>query len=190
VRLEGEANDSVAKSMSGGRMVIVPYKNNNLDTKHNVIIGNCALYGAIGGILYVAGKAGDRFAVRNSGATAVVEGVGWHACEYMTRGKVVILGETGYNVGSGMTGGELWIRNPQEKYINQEYIQEAPISDEDWWQLYQLLQDYLQETQSQLVKQIIMNWETEKHIIKKYLPVSMLADVQSLQAMLASTIKS
>ncbi|MFN3315782.1 MAG: glutamate synthase-related protein, partial [Raineya sp.] len=118
VRLEGEANDSVAKSMSGGKMVIVPSKESRLKPEENVIIGNCALYGATGGKLYVSGKAGDRFAVRNSGALAVVEGVGWHACEYMTGGQVVILGATHYNIGSGMTGGVIWIYQATQEHIN------------------------------------------------------------------------
>ncbi|KOY87608.1 glutamate synthase [bacterium 336/3] len=189
VKLEGEANDSVAKSISGGKMVIVPFESNVLEPQYNVIIGNCALYGAIGGTLYVAGKAGDRFAVRNSGAVAIVEGTGWHACEYMTRGKVVILGETGYNVGSGMTGGELWILNSNEKYINQEYIQEASISDEDWWQLYELLQDYEQDTQSVLAKEIMANWDIEKYKMKKYLPLSMCKTLQNPETILTTTIK-
>jgi len=190
VRLEGEANDCVAKSISGGKITIVPFENNCLEPQYNVLIGNSALYGAIGGTLYVAGKAGDRFAVRNSGATAVVEGTGWHACEYMTRGKVVILGKTGYNVGSGMTGGELWIRNSHESYINQEYIQETSVSDEEWWQLYELLEDYQQETQSLLAKEIISNWEIEKLLIKKYLPISKNTILKPTETIFTTSIQS
>jgi glutamate synthase domain-containing protein 3 len=99
VRLEGEANDSVCKSMSGGKVVIVPSRHARFTPETNAIIGNCALYGATGGKLFVHGIAGDRFAVRNSGATAVVEGVGLHACEYMTNGLVVVLGKISPNFG-------------------------------------------------------------------------------------------
>ncbi|HCI69077.1 MAG TPA: glutamate synthase large subunit, partial [Balneola sp.] len=106
VRLIGEANDSVCKSMSGGKMVIVPPENARYKPEENAIIGNCALYGATNGKFYVYGQAGDRFAVRNSGTLAVVEGTGLHACEYMTNGTVVILGNTSDNIGAGMTGGE------------------------------------------------------------------------------------
>ena len=107
IRLIGEANDSVCKSMSGGKTVIVPPAEANYEPDENAIIGNCALYGATGGSLFVHGQAGDRFAVRNSGATAVVEGTGLHACEYMTNGTVIILYQTSDNIGAGMTGGTL-----------------------------------------------------------------------------------
>jgi glutamate synthase domain-containing protein 2/glutamate synthase domain-containing protein 1/glutamate synthase domain-containing protein 3 len=112
VRLElsGEANDYVGKGMSGGRIVIRPPAG---DAGNPVLVGNTALYGATGGELFCAGRAGERFAVRNSGAAAVVEGTGDHSCEYMTGGTVVVLGETGRNVGAGMTGGELWVHDPR-----------------------------------------------------------------------------
>lgn len=170
VRLEGEANDSVAKSMSGGKMVIVPPKESQFRPEDNVIIGNCALYGATGGKLYVSGKAGDRFAVRNSGALAVVEGVGWHACEYMTGGQVVILGTTHYNIGSGMTGGVLWIYQATREHINTEYISQTMADDQEIWDLYSLLQDYAQETQSPLAFRICQYWHTEQFNFSKFVP--------------------
>jgi glutamate synthase domain-containing protein 2/glutamate synthase domain-containing protein 1/glutamate synthase domain-containing protein 3 len=170
VRLEGEANDSVAKSMSGGKMIIVPPKESQLLPEENVIIGNCALYGATGGKLYVSGKAGDRFAVRNSGALAVVEGVGWHACEYMTGGQVVILGTTHYNIGSGMTGGVIWIYQPAQEHINTEYITQTLADDQEIWDLYSLLQEYSQETQSPLAIRICQNWHTEQSSFSKFVP--------------------
>ncbi len=170
VRLEGEANDSVAKSMSGGKMVIIPSKESQLSPQENVIIGNCALYGATGGKLYVSGRAGDRFAVRNSGALAVVEGVGWHACEYMTGGQVIILGATNYNIGSGMTGGVIWIYQANQEHINTEYISQISADDQEIWDLYSLLQDYAHETQSPLALRICQNWHTEQSCFSKFVP--------------------
>src|SRR5207247_7263591 len=107
--LTGEANDSVGKGMAGGRIVVRPPRD---DAGAPVLVGNAALYGATGGELYCAGRAGERFAVRNSGATAVVEGVGDHACEYMTNGRVVVLGAIGRNFGAGMSGGEAYVYDP------------------------------------------------------------------------------
>ena len=109
LELVGEANDYVGKGMGGGRIVIRPPAD---DAGDPVLLGNTVLYGATGGELFCAGRAGERFAVRNSGATAVVEGVGEHACEYMTSGTVVVLGGFGRNVGAGMSGGELYVHDP------------------------------------------------------------------------------
>ena len=103
--LEGDANDYVGKGMAAGQIVVYPPKDVTYETKNSVIIGNTCMYGATGGKLYAAGIAGERFAVRNSGATAIVEGVGDHGCEYMTNGAVIVLGETGVNFGAGMSGG-------------------------------------------------------------------------------------
>src|SRR5207247_4329060 len=110
LNLVGEANDYVGKSMSGGRIAIRPPEN---DAGDPVLVGNTCLYGATGGELYCAGRAGERFAVRNSGAVAVVEGAGDHACEYMTNGTVVVLGETGRNLGAGMSGGQAYVYDPR-----------------------------------------------------------------------------
>ncbi len=173
IKLVGEANDSVAKSASGGKMIIIPPKNTTFEPSENVIIGNCALYGANNGTLYVNGKAGDRFAIRNSGALAVVEGVGLHACEYMTRGKVVILGKTSYNVGSGMTGGELYLYQPNPLMINTEYIAEEEISDDCYMDLKGILVDYFAETQSKTAKNMLENWQIEKVLFKKYVAIKL-----------------
>lgn len=102
--LEGDANDYVGKGMTGGKLVITPPKGSPFKTQESAIVGNTCLYGATGGKLFAAGTAGERFAVRNSGSHAVVEGTGDHCCEYMTGGFVCVLGKTGYNFGSGMTG--------------------------------------------------------------------------------------
>src|SRR5207237_2756328 len=109
-RLEGEANDYVGKGLGGGRIVVVPPDD---DAGDPVLVGNTVLYGATGGELFCRGRAGERFAVRNSGATAVVEGTGDHACEYMTRGTVLVLGPVGRNLGAGMSGGGSFVYDPE-----------------------------------------------------------------------------
>jgi len=182
IRLEGEANDSVCKSMSGGKTVIVPPKGISYTPEDNAIIGNCALYGATGGTLYVHGQAGDRFAVRNSGATAVVEGTGLHACEYMTNGKVVILGQTSDNVGAGMTGGTLYMYEDPSLRINSDYIAEAPCTSSDLKELKLLLEDYVRETGSKKAAYIVKDWENAINQFKKFIPISMITvgDADSL----------
>jgi glutamate synthase (NADPH/NADH) large chain len=133
ITLVGEANDYAAKGMFGGRIVIRPALLK--DSHRHVIVGNTVLYGAIGGEFYAAGKAGERFAVRNSGAQAVVEGTGHHLCEYMTGGTVVVLGEVGYNVGAGMTGGGIIYifdeHDTLDEKINSSYVMASGLDDED-----------------------------------------------------------
>lgn len=174
IRLIGEANDSVCKSMSGGRTVIVPPKEVKFEPSENAIIGNCALYGATGGTFYVHGQAGDRFAVRNSGCTAVVEGTGLHACEYMTNGTVVILGGTSNNIGAGMTGGELFLFEDPGSKVNKGYIDAVKLSEQDEHKLKSILKDYLKETGSTKTEYILSDWENAKAQFKKYIPVSMI----------------
>jgi glutamate synthase (NADPH) large chain len=132
--LEGDANDYVGKGMADGRIVIYPPRGSRFDSQHTTIIGNTCLYGATGGVLYAAGQAGERFAVRNSGAHAVVEGVGDHACEYMTGGAVVVLGPTGVNFGAGMTGGLAVVFDPDNRFpecYNPELVDIHRLSTED-----------------------------------------------------------
>jgi len=116
LRLQGDANDYVGKGMSGGRIAISPHADSSIVAKRSTIIGNTCLYGATGGELFAAGQAGERFAVRNSGATAVVEAVGHHGCEYMTGGTVVVLGHTGANFAAGMTGGRAYVLDMNENF--------------------------------------------------------------------------
>ena len=172
--LYGEANDSVCKAMSGGKATIRPNKTARFTPEENAIIGNCALYGATGGKLFVNGLAGDRFAVRNSGATAVVEGTGLHACEYMTNGLVVILGPTSKNIGAGMMGGRLFTYQDQDANINKSYIDQAPLSDADELELKELLSEYLQHTDSASAKSILDNWDAKKSEFRKYIPVKQI----------------
>ena len=148
VILRGEANDGVAKSMSGGTVVITPPPERRFDPAENAILGNCALYGATGGALWVYGRAGDRFGVRNSGARAVVEGVGLHACEYMTGGEVAILGPMAANAGAGMTGGVLFLRREQRGRVNTDDLTITDLDEASARILVELLRDYAAATQS------------------------------------------
>src|SRR5262249_28491214 len=170
VELVGEANDSVAKSMSGGRIAIRPRPEAQYAAEENAIIGNCALYGATGGTLFVNGIAGDRFAVRNSGATAVVEGAGLHACEYMTKGLVAILGRVSHNVGAGMTGGKLYLRSTQQSFANMDYVRPAPLERADEDELRALLEDYAARTESRTARAILDGWELARRSFVKILP--------------------
>ncbi len=180
IRLIGEANDSVCKSMSGGKTVIVPPQNASYKPEDNAIIGNCALYGATGGTLYIHGQAGDRFAVRNSGATAVVEGTGLHACEYMTNGTVVILGATSGNIGAGMTGGVLYLFENPGTRVNKDYIGEDAISEADLFRLKSILENYASETSSTKAKYMLSDWENASSEITKFVPLSMIRETETV----------
>ena len=118
MELTGDANDYVGKGMAGGRLVIRPHAESDFVTRDAAIIGNTCLYGATGGTLYAAGQAGERFGVRNSGATAIVEGIGDHGCEYMTGGCIVVLGGTGINFGAGMTGGAAYVLDEKREFVD------------------------------------------------------------------------
>ena len=162
--LSGEANDYVGKGLSGAQLAIYPDKTSTFLPQANMIIGNVALYGATSGELFVRGQAGERFAVRNSGATAVVEGVGDHGCEYMTGGRALILGKTGRNFAAGMSGGIAWIYDPEYLFAsncNQEMVDLDPLSDEDKEQISQLLRKHVQLTESQVARTILGNWQNE-----------------------------
>jgi glutamate synthase (NADPH/NADH) large chain len=131
--LTGDSNDYVGKGMSGGRIVISTADSDRQRARRNIICGNACLYGATGGELYAHGQAGERFAVRNSGAHAVIEGAGHHACEYMTGGTVVILGPVGPNLAAGMTGGELFVFDPNhqvEHLLNREFVEATLLEDQ------------------------------------------------------------
>ena len=156
LELVGEANDGVGKGMSGGRVVVLPPPNDDVDP---VLLGNAALYGATGGELFARGRAGERFAVRNSGATAVIEGAGDHVCEYMTGGAVVVLGDIGLNVGAGMTGGELYVHDPDGRLplrLNTELvIAERAATDE----LRTLLEEHVRHTGSPRAAGVLERWD-------------------------------
>jgi len=160
--LEGDANDYVGKGMAGGRLVIYPPKESRFSSRETPIVGNTCLYGATGGDLYAAGLAGERFAVRNSGARAVVEGVGDHGCEYMTGGIVVVLGSSGLNFGAGMTGGVAFVLDMENNFVdryNHELIDVHRITREGMGAhmryLYKMIEDYTSETGSQWGQSIL-----------------------------------
>ncbi|MBX7223470.1 MAG: glutamate synthase large subunit [Blastocatellia bacterium] len=173
VQLWGEANDSVCKGMSGGKVVIRPAREARFQGESNTIIGNCALYGATGGLLLVNGLAGDRFAVRNSGATAVVEGVGLHACEYMTNGCVVILGDISANLGAGMTGGTVYLFDPNHPaHINAAFLRQETVTESDRSHLRLLLERHCLEAGSNRAALILNYWDETSTKFHKYTPRS------------------
>ncbi|NVJ58868.1 MAG: glutamate synthase large subunit [Gammaproteobacteria bacterium] len=166
ISVEGDANDYVGKGMSGGRILLRPSRNSSIVSRRNTIIGNTCLYGATGGSLFAAGKAGERFAVRNSGADAVVEGLGAHGCEYMTGGRVVVLGRVGWNFAAGMTGGEAYVldqKNLFHEYCNQEFVKierMVDVSDDKKVQeLKELVEQHAQLTQSEWAQQILESFD-------------------------------
>lgn len=175
LKLKGDANDYVGKGLSGGVIAISPYSENDDLFADQTAIGNVALYGATNGELYVAGSAGERFAVRNSGADAVVEGVGDHACEYMTGGTVVILGATGYNFGAGMSGGTAYVYDRSEIFstlCNMETLDiESIWQSEDIKKLRRLLENHVRHTGSALAKFILDNWQTQIAFFLKVIPL-------------------
>jgi glutamate synthase (NADPH/NADH) large chain len=131
LKLIGDAKDFVGKGMAGGSIAIAPHSDARIVAKRSPIAGNTCLYGATGGAFFAAGTAGERFAVRNSGATAVVEGVGHHGCEYMTSGEVLVLGRTGSNFAAGMTGGVAWVLDLHERFARRVNQQSVSVSDID-----------------------------------------------------------
>ena len=162
LRLEGDSNDYLAKGLSGGKIIVRPNRNSKFKASENVIAGNVAAYGATSGTLFVSGLVGERFCVRNSGATAVVEGVGDHGCEYMTGGRVVVLGSTGRNFAAGMSGGIAYLFNPNTENINPEMVEIEDLDQEDIKFLQEIITNYIEETDSELAKKIIKNNEILK----------------------------
>ncbi len=169
--LYGEANDYVGKGLSGGKIIIKPAPEAKIRPEENIIAGNTILYGATAGKAFIHGIAGERFAVRNSGAIAVVEGVGDHCCEYMTGGTIVVLGKTGRNFAAGMSGGIAYVFDPQQDFsprLNLEIVRQKELSAEsDEPVLFSLLSEYLDMTQSPLAEMIIQEWSTVKNNFKK-----------------------
>ncbi len=171
--LEGESNDYFGKGLSGAKLIVVPSPKARFNPSENIILGNVALYGATSGKVFIYGRAGERFAVRNSGATAVVEGVGDHGCEYMTGGMVVVLGETGKNFGAGMSGGIGYVYDKHatfaKKFNNDLSDMEVP-SEEDLYILHDLIDEYQKNTHSVNAESILDSWATEKHKFVKVMP--------------------
>jgi glutamate synthase (NADPH/NADH) large chain len=161
LRLVGDANDYLAKGLSGGRVVVRPPASSPFVAEDNIIVGNVVLYGATGGECYVRGQAGERFCVRNSGATAVVEGVGDHGCEYMTGGRVVVLGPTGRNFGAGMSGGIAYVYDRARTFserVNYEMVDLEPLDEEDKQWLFDTVSCHRDETESAVAAHLLESW--------------------------------
>ncbi|MBC2602095.1 glutamate synthase large subunit [Puniceicoccus vermicola] len=172
--LMGEANDYVGKGMNGGEIIVRPQDRESFVWKDNIIVGNTCLYGSTGGFLFAAGLAGERFAVRNSGGTAVVEGIGDHGCEYMTGGTVVVLGETGTNFGAGMSGGLAFIYDPDKKFeqsYNPEMVTPARLDKNDEiTALKKLIELHASLTESPHAKALLKKWKTTVSHFWKVVP--------------------
>jgi glutamate synthase (NADPH/NADH) large chain len=172
--LEGDANDYVGKGLSGGRIIIHPKRNVHFRARNNTIIGNVALYGATSGELYINGIAGERFAVRNSGAIAVVEGLGDHGCEYMTGGIVLVLGVTGKNFAAGMSGGIAYVLDPEGNLrdnCNTEMVIFDAIDDEDVARVRRLVINHLRHTASSVAQEVLLDWNRYINHLVKVIPV-------------------
>jgi glutamate synthase domain-containing protein 3 len=161
--LEGDANDYVGKGLSGGRIVVYPPRESRFRPEENIIVGNVVLYGATSGEAYFSGVAGERFAVRNSGASAVVEGVGDHGCEYMTKGLVAVLGPCGRNFAAGMSGGIAYVYDERgdfhEKSCNLTSVDLEPVKgEEDVRILKALIEEHVRRTGSPQAKRILADW--------------------------------
>ena len=172
LNVNGDANDYFCKGLSGGKVIIQPPANSSFIPEENILVGNVVLYGATGGKVFIRGIAGERFAVRNSGAETVVEGLGDHGCEYMTRGKVVVLGPTGRNFAAGMSGGEAFIFDENgifPKMCNTGMVSLEPvIEDKDVESLYHLISEHYESTKSANAKRILDGWD---ELLKKFVKV-------------------
>jgi glutamate synthase (NADPH/NADH) large chain len=187
LRLEGDSNDYVGKGLSGGQIVIRPPRNSAFAASENVIAGNVIGYGATQGTMFLSGVVGERFFVRNSGATAVVEGVGDHALEYMTGGLAVILGATGRNLGAGMSGGTAYVYRLDEALVNREALASGelelgPLGSADAEMLRDLLRQHLAETGSELARGLLADFEAEKDNFVRVVPRDYAAVLQTRQA--------
>ncbi|MGK2929278.1 MAG: glutamate synthase large subunit [Acidimicrobiales bacterium] len=175
MRLYGDANDYLGKGLSGGRLVVRPPEDSHpkLVAEENIIAGNVILYGATAGEVYIRGVVGERFCVRNSGAVAVVEGVGDHACEYMTGGRAVILGGTGRNFGAGMSGGIAYVYDPDDLFhrnLNNEMVDLDPLAEDDQEWVRDRVRLHLQETNSAVAQRILDRWYKNVRHFKKVMP--------------------
>jgi glutamate synthase (NADPH/NADH) large chain len=160
LRLWGDANDYLAKGLSGGRVVVRPDRGAPFEAEEQIIAGNVIGYGATGGEILIRGQVGERFCVRNSGATAVVEGVGDHGCEYMTGGRVVVLGVTGRNFAAGMSGGYAFVLDLDRGRVNHELVELSPVEGERDQELRQIVQRHHLETGSTVAQALLADWES------------------------------
>lgn len=172
LELEGDANDYLGKGLSGGTITVYPPKASIFEADENILIGNVAFYGATSGTSYINGVAGERFAVRNSGITAVVEGVGDHGCEYMTGGEVLVLGKIGRNFGAGMSGGYAYILDCDERYVNPGLVELRPANNDDLKRIKELVEQHVLHTNSAKGRHILENWNNFVNRFTKVVPVA------------------
>jgi glutamate synthase domain-containing protein 3 len=185
LELEGDSNDYTGKGLSGGRLIIYPWKAATYKPDENILIGNTVLYGATSGEAYFRGIAGERFAVRNSGATAVVEGVGDHGCEYMTGGRVIVLGRTGRNFAAGMSGGVAYVCNEHEDFethCNLGMVELEPVSDvgEQQW-LREQIERHRDFTGSDHAERLLQSWDDTLASFVRVMPTEYRAVLERLE---------
>ncbi len=192
--LEGESNDYTGKGLSGGRLAIFPPENAGFVPTENVIIGNVALYGATGGQAYFRGRGGERFAVRNSGAETVIEGIGDHGCEYMTGGRVVVIGPVGRNFAAGMSGGVAYVLDEQGVFpglCNQEMVDLEPlVDDEDIAEVRGLIEAHVRHTGSDRGEDVLARWDELQDAFVKVMPVDYRRALQEMAARSAEEAKT
>jgi len=186
LEIEGDANDYAGKGLSGGRLIIYPPKQSGFAAEKNVLIGNVALYGATSGEAYFRGVAAERFCVRNSGATAVIEGVGDHGLEYMTGGRAVVLGPTGRNFAAGMSGGVAWVYDPHDRFLtncNLEMVELERVTDEaDEAELRGLIENHFRYTGSTVARHILDTWNRSLPLFQRVMPTDYRRALQELAA--------
>ena len=170
IRLYGDVNDHLGKGISGGRLIVRPDEKSNFDSEKNIIAGNVVGYGATSGEILVRGIVGERFCVRNSGATAVVEGTGDHGCEYMTGGTVVVLGKTGRNFAAGMSGGVAYLLDLDPRLVNQELVDLQPVPAEDSEPLFKIISKFFAETGSKVADSLMKDWQTSLTRFTRVMP--------------------
>jgi glutamate synthase (NADPH/NADH) large chain len=173
MRLVGDTNDYLGKGLSGGRLIVHPHPDAPFEAENQVIAGNVIAYGATGGEIFLRGKVGERFCVRNSGALAVSEGVGDHGCEYMTGGRVVVLGPTGRNFGAGMSGGVAFVYDEHGDFadrVNYDMVQLEEMSEADLTWLHDTVQRHQELTGSAVAGSILRSWEYEVSKFRKVMP--------------------
>jgi len=194
MELEGDANDYVGKGLCGGKLIVYPPKVSMFEAEKNIIVGNVALYGATSGQAFFRGIAAERFAVRNSGASAVVEGVGDHGCEYMTGGRVVVLGPAGRNFAAGMSGGIAYVYDPEGGFINRCNLDmvelEQLVEPLDLKELKGLIQAHFDYTASVVAHRILNDWETAQRQFMKVMPTDYKRVLEAMDSSTASTIES
>ena len=184
LELEGDANDYVGKGLSGGTIVVYPDSRSTFKPEENILIGNVALYGATSGKAFFRGVAGERFCVRNSGAAAVVEGVGDHGCEYMTGGRAVILGPTGRNFAAGMSGGIAYVYDPEDQFLarcNLAMVELEPLTEAaDITELKSLIEEHRKQTGSTVAAAILKDWTAKVKLFRKVMPIDYRRALQQM----------